>query len=159
MNKSKALKLSSSRGYVHYGLCSRTVGPRGGITYDVTEARVNGECQTWVRDPDRYRLPIKHGLRTYGAVTPDNEDLFHTADECPLDRKCQVPGCHQVMRHSGDLIIQHTHPNDSLTEGQQAVMRHHGYGYIVIVPGDEVDAKAQKAQRNMLPLDVFNRNK
>ncbi len=34
--------------------------------------RVNGRLQTWKRDPNRFRLPIKHGLYAYSAITEDD---------------------------------------------------------------------------------------
>lgn len=35
-------------------------------------ARVNGKCQTWKRDPDKFRLPMVHGLRDYFQLTNEN---------------------------------------------------------------------------------------
>lgn len=34
--------------------------------------RVNGKCKTWKTRPDDFRLPVKHGLRTYFYITPYN---------------------------------------------------------------------------------------
>lgn len=34
--------------------------------------RVNGKCQTWKRNPEAFKLPIKIGLRTYGYITNHN---------------------------------------------------------------------------------------
>lgn len=31
--------------------------------------RVNGSVKTWKKDPSRIRVPIKHGLRDYDAIT------------------------------------------------------------------------------------------
>lgn len=31
--------------------------------------KVNGRVQTWVRSPERVRVPLKHGLYSYGALT------------------------------------------------------------------------------------------
>ena len=31
--------------------------------------RVTGEVKTWKRDPDRIRVPLKHGLYDYGELT------------------------------------------------------------------------------------------
>jgi len=31
--------------------------------------KVNGAVQLWVKDPSRIRVPLKHGLRGYGAIT------------------------------------------------------------------------------------------
>ncbi len=38
--------------------------------------RVNGKCKTWKRSPERFRLPIKHGLYTFGEITEENAHLF-----------------------------------------------------------------------------------
>lgn len=32
--------------------------------------RANGQCKTWKRDATRFSLPVKHGLYTYGYITP-----------------------------------------------------------------------------------------
>lgn len=34
--------------------------------------RRNGRTQAWKRDPSRFRIPVKAGLRAYGAITEDN---------------------------------------------------------------------------------------
>lgn len=31
--------------------------------------KVSGKVQRWVRDPDRIRVPLKHGLYAYDALT------------------------------------------------------------------------------------------
>ena len=79
----------------HYGECTRTVGPRGGITERVTVWRRNGATRTWVRSPERFRVPVKHGMRDYTYVDETNAHLFHTADDCPLVslRKSLCPQC------------------------------------------------------------------
>jgi len=65
--------------------CTRTVGPRGGVTIKVVECRVNGNLKTWVRDPERWVLPVKHGMREYGAVSNTNNYDWHVASECPIN--------------------------------------------------------------------------
>jgi len=35
-------------------------------------ARANGAMKTWKRAPENFRLPIKRGLREYGAITEQN---------------------------------------------------------------------------------------
>lgn len=32
-------------------------------------ARVNGKCQTWVRQPEKFKLPMKYALKTYFYIT------------------------------------------------------------------------------------------
>lgn len=31
--------------------------------------KVSGQVKTWVRNPNRIRVPLKHGLYSYGALT------------------------------------------------------------------------------------------
>lgn len=38
--------------------------------------RVNGQVQTWKRDSGRIRVPLKHGLYTFGELTEKNLDRF-----------------------------------------------------------------------------------
>ena len=38
--------------------------------------RVNGKCKTWKRDPDRWELPVKYGLKAYGTITNENAHQF-----------------------------------------------------------------------------------
>jgi len=45
--------------------------------------RVSGKCQTWKRDTERFRQPVKHGLYVNYAITQDNADRFHAAEVCP----------------------------------------------------------------------------
>ena len=40
--------------------------------------RANGKCKTWKRSPERFQLPIKHGLYSYGYITEENAHLFET---------------------------------------------------------------------------------
>ena len=61
----------------HYGTCSRAVGPRGGVKEDIVQVRASGKCQTWVRDENKFRLPIKYGLYKSYEITHENADLFH----------------------------------------------------------------------------------
>lgn len=41
--------------------------------------RANGKCKTWKRNPERFQLPIKYGIYTYGYITEDNAHLFEVA--------------------------------------------------------------------------------
>lgn len=86
VTKEQALSLSYGA-EVHYTgrhECARTVGPRGGITEKITRCRVTGACKTWKRIPVRFRLPVKWGLRTSGAIEEGNAYEWHLASECPL---------------------------------------------------------------------------
>ena len=41
----------------------------------------NGCCKTWKRKPDKYKLPVKHGLRLCFYITPDNEKEWFITDK------------------------------------------------------------------------------
>lgn len=41
--------------------------------------RANGKCKLWKREPERFQLPIKYGLRSYGYITEENAHLFEVA--------------------------------------------------------------------------------
>ncbi len=40
--------------------------------------RANGKCKTWKRSPDRFRLPVKHGLYNYFYIDETNADEWLT---------------------------------------------------------------------------------
>lgn len=42
--------------------------------------RVNGKIKTWKREPERFQLPIKHGLYSYAYLTNENAHLFQLID-------------------------------------------------------------------------------
>jgi len=54
-----------------------------GCATKITKWRVNGECQTWKREPLRFRLPIKFGLYLFWEINECNCYLFHLEDDCP----------------------------------------------------------------------------
>lgn len=78
----------------HYGECKRTFGPRGGITEYVERWRRNGKTQTWKRDPERFRIPIKFGLYAYSAIHNESSDAtqWHTSEDCPLNKTHEGAG-------------------------------------------------------------------
>jgi hypothetical protein len=69
---------------IHFGICSKTIGPRGGETIRQVRCRANGICQTWKTRPDEFRLPIKAGLYEYGEITHRNASDFHVPADCPI---------------------------------------------------------------------------
>jgi hypothetical protein len=89
MEKARRLTRSQAEGAdeFHRGECQITHGPRGGITETIEVWRRSGATKTWKRDPDRFRVPIKYGLRQSGYLTPENMDEFHTVRHCPLSDK------------------------------------------------------------------------
>jgi hypothetical protein len=75
--------------YFHYTGrhdCAKHVGPRGGVTYKIVEVRRSGATQTWKRDTNRFRVPVKYGMYESGEITQDNCGDFHLASECPIER-------------------------------------------------------------------------
>lgn len=36
------------------------------------QARRNGKTQTWKREPNKFRIPIKFGFKNYGEIDQDN---------------------------------------------------------------------------------------
>jgi hypothetical protein len=45
--------------------------------------KVNGQPQTWVRSPERVRVPLKHGLYAYGQLL--ETDLAHYMYESAIE--------------------------------------------------------------------------
>lgn len=41
-------------------------------------AKVNGRCRTWKREPEKFALPMKHGLYVYFYITPENANDWST---------------------------------------------------------------------------------
>lgn len=85
MDKTQAIALGAAWGRVelHRGKCTRTVGPRGGITIKREVWRTNGKCKTWKMRPDHFELPIKYGFNgPYDYITPFNAAEFHLAADC-----------------------------------------------------------------------------
>ncbi len=69
---------------LHYGVCQKITGPRGGVTYKIERWRVNGKVKTWKTRPDEFVVPIKHGLRDCHYLTDVNAHNFHLATDCPV---------------------------------------------------------------------------
>ncbi len=44
--------------------------------------RVNGKPKVWVRRPERVRVPLKHGLYSYDALTENQLEFVHLESEC-----------------------------------------------------------------------------
>ena len=53
-------------------------GPKGPMRW-----RRNGRTQRWVRDPERYSIPVKHGLRAYDRIDNATAEYMHAAEDCP----------------------------------------------------------------------------
>lgn len=88
MNQPLTMQEALTANEFHAGTCSRTVGPRGGITIQQEVWRRNGSTKTWKRRPTDYAIPVKHGMRTYNTITQDDTNV-HTAANCPLNTERQ----------------------------------------------------------------------
>lgn len=62
------------------------LGGRGGTLFHrslknkdgtALRARVNGKCKTWKRDPKRWELPMKHGMRNCFRIHSDGQADWH----------------------------------------------------------------------------------
>lgn len=94
VTKDQCIQAGEKGGQFHFGVCGRKVGPLGGIKLRIQVCRVNGKCQTWKRDPFRFRLPVKYGLYGYGEITDKNCENFHLDTECPLikfEKQMEIP--------------------------------------------------------------------
>jgi len=82
----KAQALDYSIAEFHYGTCTRTVGPRGGVTEKVVRVRRNGGVQTWKTRPDEWSMPVKYGMRARDQFRVTNKMAadWHAAADCPL---------------------------------------------------------------------------
>ena len=76
--------------YFHYTgrhECTKTVGPRGGVTINITEVRASGRCKTWKTRPAHFRVPIKYGFYEHSYIDQDCAGDFHIPEECPLRKE------------------------------------------------------------------------
>lgn len=78
----------------HCGDCTRTVGPRGGVTIHQEVWRRTGQTHLWKTRPDEFRVPVKYGMGSTKSqnwyVDNDTAARFHTADNCPLNHAFPV---------------------------------------------------------------------
>lgn len=82
-----ALGNGSLREDIHYTGkhdCARHIGPRGGVTENVTRVRPSGKCQVWKTRPSEFKLPVKFGLYESAYITHRDASNWHLASECPL---------------------------------------------------------------------------
>ena len=70
----------------HLGICTRHVGPRGGVTEKVTAYHRTSQTKTWKRDLEKFRVAVVHGMHRHSFITPDNAQHWHTEADCPLNR-------------------------------------------------------------------------
>jgi hypothetical protein len=83
----KTLRGGETLHYTGRHECTRTVGPRGGVTENITRVRVSGMVKTWKTDPGRIRVPVKYGLYESSAIEAHNVGDFHREGDCPPNRE------------------------------------------------------------------------
>jgi len=49
--------------------------------------RKNGVVKQWVRNPNRFRVPVKYGLFSYDYVTNETTTVHIPTNECPARRR------------------------------------------------------------------------
>lgn len=70
----------------HHGPCRVVRGARGGTELKQERWRRNGKTQTWVKRPNEWRVPIKHGMYDYRNIFWGAESReWHVAEDCPLN--------------------------------------------------------------------------
>jgi hypothetical protein len=84
IRQAKSLKPGDRVHYTGFRECTRTVGPRGGVTIDITECRVMGQPKTWKRSPDRVSVPVKFGMYRHTHIIDEELQNWHLAEDCPL---------------------------------------------------------------------------
>ena len=67
---------------LNYGSMTKVFIPNGQVKPldKVISWRRNGKTQTWKTRPDDFKVPIKHGLYSYGYITQDNAHLFEVKE-------------------------------------------------------------------------------
>lgn len=95
----------------HWGECTRTHGPRGGIQEDIVRYRRMGASKVWKTRPEDFRIPVKYGARNNGStyITPDNVEEFHLEKNCPLEtaeyRQVLSPArVIEIVKHGGGTL-------------------------------------------------------
>lgn len=46
--------------------------------------RRNGATRRWKREPSRFEIPVKHGLRSYDRIDNAVAEYVHTAEDCTV---------------------------------------------------------------------------
>jgi len=67
----------------------KTIYHKHYLNADGTAARavIKGAIKTWVTRPDEFRIPWKHGFRTYGYVTQREAEDWSTTEPEPVPAK------------------------------------------------------------------------
>lgn len=69
----------------HEGTCTVSYGATGKARPTLAQRRWrrNGATRTWKRDPERFEVPIKHGMYQYATIDAHNASYFHDEATCP----------------------------------------------------------------------------
>lgn len=86
LTRDRALEIAHARGTFHRdGYCIRSIGIKGAVKEKRQLWRTNGAPQLWKRTPEKFRVPIKHGLNQCWEINQDNLSEFHADNDCPLN--------------------------------------------------------------------------
>ena len=105
LQQAKSLRPGDILHYTGDYPCERRVGPRGGVTVKIIQARVTGMVRTWKTRPDHVMVPIKHGMYDSGYLTHENMDKFHLAANCPLQRN------READRDPSEILVDYACPD------------------------------------------------
>lgn len=87
MTRDEAFMVVEYHSAIHYNGCSKSVGPRGGVTTKIERYRPASQVKTWKRSPERFAFTVKFGMspRTY-EINESNCAQFHLEAACPLNQ-------------------------------------------------------------------------
>lgn len=86
ITKEQAVNLPHNS-YLHYGRCTRTIGPKGGVREKIERYRKVSMTKTWVTRPNEWQFTVRWGIhKTTSLVNHSDADLFHVESDCPLLR-------------------------------------------------------------------------
>ncbi len=43
--------------------------------------------ESYARSPERFRVPVKHGMYGYDAITEREANMVHVPEDCPLGKE------------------------------------------------------------------------
>jgi len=71
------MKLSEAKSLTHGTILNHTSSENRDGTK--TRVRVNGKVKTWIRSPEKVKVPLKYGLYQYLYLTEENLDDWEIA--------------------------------------------------------------------------------
>jgi len=61
--------------------------------------RANGACKIWKTRPEDFRLPVKHGLYSYGYIDQDTKGDWAPGDRCDApDVSLRCRACREEVK-------------------------------------------------------------